>query len=332
MKPILVIVHVYYMNLWNELKGYLKSIKCPYDLYVTTSVDDTELKNDILNFNQDAHVVLCENLGYDIWPFVHVINGIDLDKYSYIIKLHTKRDIKIGDTEFRELDGAKWRDALLSFLKSPATFQKYLDAFELNPHIGIQNNCKVIVKHDFYDKIARRNTKKWILEHGLPNIKFSFVGGTMFIARASIFKDLQLLNIASSNFEKTSEKHNGQFAHIVERLFGYLAYKNNFIVSDGNLTEAQNLRYQRIVCLKRILRFFFFKKITRRGWLLIKICKIPIPVDVEHEDNNVKYRIHKIPLTVFEVENKKDKRIYKIFGIPCFFKNIGFKHIICIWM
>ena len=73
--------------------------------------------------------------------------------------------------------------------------------------------------------------------------------------------------------------------------------------------------------LAKIGYFFYYRKITRRGWLLIKICKIPIPVDVEHGDNNVKYRIHKIPLTVFEVENKKGKRIYKVFGIPCFFRN-----------
>ena len=67
-------VHVFYKNLWPELKGYLGNVTVPYDLYVTLVEDDKNLISDIKNFNKKTKVWVVENRGYDIGPFVDFLN------------------------------------------------------------------------------------------------------------------------------------------------------------------------------------------------------------------------------------------------------------------
>ena len=45
MKPILTVVHIYYPELWPELKKCLTNITAPYDLYVTTVEKNAYEKN-----------------------------------------------------------------------------------------------------------------------------------------------------------------------------------------------------------------------------------------------------------------------------------------------
>ena len=138
---------------------------------------------------------------------------------------------------------------------------------------------QLIVHHDFYDKKANKKTKKWLKNNNYKNMKYAFVAGTMFIARAHIFKNIQQLNLSLNDFSSPDGEHCGQLAHTFERLFGYFVYKNNLIITNGLLSEKENQSYHnKLFCLYifKFFRFFFQKKITKSGKLLIKICKIPV--------------------------------------------------------
>ena len=49
-------------------------------------------------------VMAVPNRGYDIAPFFHTLNNLDLNDYDYIVKLHTKRDVDCF-VNFRLLKG-----------------------------------------------------------------------------------------------------------------------------------------------------------------------------------------------------------------------------------
>ena len=213
---------------------------------MTVPEQNAGLWPDVKAFKADAHFEVVENKGYDVAPFIHVLKQVDLDKYGLLVKLHTKRDIRKGYANFRDLDGSLWRD-------------------------------------HFYDNKARKETRKWLKVRHLPKLKYAFVGGTMFVARAELFKSIQSLDVKTADFPDPKGEHKSQLAHIFERLLGYTVYKNGFILTDGVADEKQMERYHRSVFMchyfiNPIKRFFFQKKVTKSGKVRVKILKIPMPV------------------------------------------------------
>lgn len=91
MKKFLVIAHVYYHDLWYILDRCIQNLpKDSFDLIVTTTSNIEELSSKVKEHSPNAKVELCENRGYDIWPFIKVLKSVKLDEYEFLIKLHTK--------------------------------------------------------------------------------------------------------------------------------------------------------------------------------------------------------------------------------------------------
>jgi lipopolysaccharide biosynthesis protein len=287
MKPILVHAHVYYPEMWPELKACVANIAPhSFKVFVTLSQAHQDVVDDVKTSFNDAEVEVVENRGFDVGPFIHVLNRVNLDEYSYIVKLHTKRDLGKEMSEFcrnwfRNLSDSKWRDALLSFIQTKENFEKTLKAFEDNPKIGMQNCHQIIIHHDFYDRVSDKAFKAWLQEKELPFFKSAFVGGTMFIARAEIFKDLQQLGLTLKDFPDPKGGHNAQLAHIIERFLGYIVYKNKMICANGLCSQKEEERYHRNIYIRTkyidpLIRFFYQKKMTKSGKELVKILRIPI--------------------------------------------------------
>ena len=128
MKPILVVVHIYYSNLWSELKKSIQSIQAyPFELYVTMTEKKLDSEEDIHQTFPKAKIEIVDNRGYDVGPFVHVLNKLNLDNYSYIVKLQTKRDLPRCNTGFRNMHSSIWRENLLIPYRQETTFKKYMD-------------------------------------------------------------------------------------------------------------------------------------------------------------------------------------------------------------
>ena len=122
MKKFLVIAHVYYHDLWYLLDRCIQNLpKDSFDLIVTTTSNIEELSSKVKEHSPNAKVELCENRGYDIWPFIKVLKSVKLDEYEFLIKLHTKRDmgkiVAIIDNKYF-FRGQYWRNMLLSFISS----------------------------------------------------------------------------------------------------------------------------------------------------------------------------------------------------------------------
>ena len=281
MKPILVHCHIFYPELWEELKSCIKNIAPnPFDLFVTMVEEHNDISKDIQNNFPKAHIDIVKNVGYDIFPFVSVLNKINLEDYSYVVKLHTKRPTQ-KPPYFRNLKNTEWIKALLSFISSKEDFNQSLVALEENSKIGMINSYKVIIKTDIYDKKAQEYLQGFIKQHKFPRLKYRFVGGTMFIARAEVFTELKNLHLTDADFPAPNANHSMQLAHVIERFLGYSVYLHNMVLTDINATEMFMRKY--LFCqdfdydlIYRIKRFFYQKKITKTGRLSIKVFRIPI--------------------------------------------------------
>lgn len=274
----LVHVHIYYVWMWEEIKMCLQNIALPYDLCVTLVDDDPALRQAVLDFDAAADIRLVENRGYDVWPFIDMLNRVNLDEYSFVIKLHTKRDTGIypvGNGYVFEKDG--WRKALLKFLKTPRNFKKCLAAFQKDKRLGMISSFDCIHNAKIYPD-ALAYIKKRYPDYTFGTADFSFVAGTMFIARAEIFKPIQQMKITASLFETPDQKHSMQFAHVMERTLGEAVYKAGFRIDDPVSSRRERRLRQRDYNLK--IKFWhltwFQLKYGRGRHLLLKILGIPL--------------------------------------------------------
>lgn len=299
----LVILHIYYEYMWPELKSYLMNLnKGSYDLVVTLSNDNEELKQEILSFNDKALIILTENRGYDVWPFIKALSKVNLDDYQYLIKLHTKRDLP--DSSIIIIDnhyffkGRKWRQYLLSFISSKANFDKCVETLDNDPSVGMINSMMLLDGTRLNQKFRDLHLKyciekaKSLLEsikiNPLPNDKVNYIGGTMFMCRASIMKPLLKLNLCADDFAAVQRENENELAHVLERVFGWLVTSQGYRFSDPYTTKEDIKKQlpERIICRIKTfpLRHRIFSKIMRfiirydknNGYREIKIFKIKI--------------------------------------------------------
>ncbi len=252
--------------MWEELKEKLSSLEnYPCELFFTLCEghsDNQNLIDDIrLNYPQSKIEVLA-NYGYDVGPFIHVINQVNLDDYSYIIKLHTKRDLHDVNAKINKfsVSGELWRNYLFSVISSPSTLKKHIERLEKSRECGMLSDFRIIIKNDKYDKKAKRKVQELLNAHDIRISEFSFVAGTMFIAKASPFKLLQRFSLTLEDFEEGGNARMGELAHAVERLLGAIIYADGYTLCDC-MHSKYAIWYHRITnSLGRLLSYSSLKR------------------------------------------------------------------------
>ena len=164
-----------------------------YDLYVTLCEHNKDTESKIYAFKDNAQIIIVPNRGYDVAPFLRVSKMINLDNYDYIIKLHSKRDLPspayLPTCRFKR---NKWRLKLLEFMSSPKHIALSLNRFDKNPDIGMVSAPELIISSQKEDSIANARAERIIRGMGLQLKNHKFVAGTMFMARAKLFKTWQI--------------------------------------------------------------------------------------------------------------------------------------------
>ena len=283
MKKFLVHIHLYYDFLYEELKQCLLNIKDynEIDLYVTLPKHMEEIENDIKSSFDNVNIIIAENLGYDVAPFTDVLSRVNLDDYSYVIKLHTKRDVPSSASRFW-FKGAKWRNMLLKFVKTKENFKRVLDRFDNERTIGMHGPVTSTFNFITDDKIGHKESNGFIKNNICKNKRYyRFVAGTMFMVRAELLKPIQQLNLNYSDFDMPDESHEDcQLAHKLERAFGYLVYSNGYRIKDCTISSFKNFMIAFYMNAIRILHIitdpFVSIRITKKNKLLVKIIKIPV--------------------------------------------------------
>lgn len=270
-------LHLYYMEQLPEIILKLKNMDkaaIDYDLYVTMSTENRQAETEIKKEFPKSVIWQVENRGYDIGPFVDFLHKINLGDYDYILKVHTKNKNKGNCTILNKnrMDNALWGKVLFeALLGTPKQIKKNYAKFLEDDTVGMMGSkyCLTSEKHTYQNLFEQIKSEAEKLH--LPQTdKVEFVAGSMFLARAEMFKPF--LSVSIDDFAQTDGRiKEGTKAHVYERLFGCA------VLAQGKKIEGiKQYQYEEEFLKAKIKRFFFQKKKTRSGHTIIKICKIPI--------------------------------------------------------
>jgi len=283
-RKILVCLHLYYVDQADMFAEKIKSAlgKCDYNLFVTINNSDFETEQKFLSFKPDAKFIIVKNVGADIFPFITVLNFVNLEDYDYIVKLHTKKIYDESDTPyspdiFTHIERRLWSAYLTSFLTSQ-NMEKILINFERDKKLGMVADYRVILKNFNKHKGITTLTKNLLKEQRLP-LKITYPAGTMFIARAGIFNLLKKLNLTENDFHEYSSNSlfTGVFIFpkVMEQFIGNCANASGLTLKDA-FTPTPIIFIGKAGCFfrgifRKTLKFFF-----RIDGGSVKIFKIPI--------------------------------------------------------
>lgn len=223
-----IVLHVFYRDLWQEFKPYLEKILADESvhLYVTivNDLDEYPIENLEGLVDLATKIYYVENRGYDIGPFLTVMQDIRNKDYNTITKLHTKKSLHNGwDLSW----GANWRkDLYKPLIGHPKLFQFCIEQLQ-QPKIGMIGSKKYFYGDEKDQKhrdllpssllAVNQLLKKHIPWNG------GFISGTMFIIKTelllSLFDKVTDLKELVYHFPLNEGKHT--IAHAFERIFGY---------------------------------------------------------------------------------------------------------------
>lgn len=282
MKDFLVHIHLFYTEMWSELMEHLSPLSdYSSEVWITLQEKDFGLSSQILRDYPNTKILFVENIGYDIAPFLEVLKRVDLTQFRYCIKLHTKRDMPYpAHLGIIDVSGSKWRNFMLSFLKKN-NLAITLQAFSQDEKLGMVGHHALICKKEPEDHNAWEQSRQWIQRGTTPLSPHTpkFIAGSMFICRASLMEKYREI-LADAEFESPSREHPSTISHAAERLLGHIVTASGYDIRDVYTPPSSKLVFwlktAALYPLYRLLRFCYQKKRTRKGYTIIKICKIPV--------------------------------------------------------
>ncbi len=265
-KTIAFAVHVYYIDLFEEICDYLDRMPIPYSAFISvTKPEDqwiVEEKIKKLRRLEHCEIKIVENRGRDIAPMV-VDFAQSLLKFDYICHIHTKKSLRAGNERY------EWRVYLFKMLLgSQDRIKAILSVFQDDPNMGI------LYPEAFMDAPYWGAT--WLGNKGLArkiheklNIRFDpdeyleFPAGSMFFARSAALAPLLRLGLTREDFPEESGQHDGTLQHTIERSFTLIARSQGFkhvIIQDGTVHKFSRRSMRNI---REYLRLPFSEKIVK---------------------------------------------------------------------
>jgi len=228
---LLVHLHLFYEDMLEQMFSYLNNLQdFHYDLFVSLVCRNNEIEKKIKYLQPNAKIIYVENKGFDVFPFLIVLNAVNLQDYDYVIKMHTKRNMSKGVVlhgKYYIASGSYWREKLLCFLESEESLKTAIWLLQ-DDDAGMISHYKLID-----DEIGECNESRalnLLNEIGLTLNKKRFVMGTMFVCKAELLKPLKRLYYEFEVIDSMNVKNrtrDGLLAHVYERLFGWIIYSQN---------------------------------------------------------------------------------------------------------
>ena len=222
-----VVIHLYYRDLWPEFEFYLRRLRQPFHLLVTTTEADAALCARIRQVFVDSEIVVLENRGRDIGPFLQLLHEGRLDDYPLICKLHSKRT---GTAGARALLGNVWRRAnLIDLIGTGGQVDNILERFDRSPDIGMIGSPRFRIPSESMQHQAawgenKSKTLALAARLGIPPdlFRLDYFAGTMFWVRRAVLQPLKSIGLTLADFPVENGARDGEIHHAYERLFGAL--------------------------------------------------------------------------------------------------------------
>ncbi len=231
-----IIIHLYYIDTWVLFKELLNGLSFEFDLFITTSFDQSlEVKDLVLSEFKDSHVLAFANRGRDVLPFIELYKELQLLNYKYICKLHSKQSKHLED-------GIAWGEQTITNLLQNS--EEIFKIFESNEKVGVIAPKGCILKNKDY-LASNKNG----LIHVANFLKIDdilstyFVGGTMMWFRPEALTGLDDL-FNKEDFQIENGQVDGTVAHTIERVISCLATYNEYITSEIDSGDSVELPKQ----------------------------------------------------------------------------------------
>lgn len=244
-KKILLIVHLYYDDIWEYAFNYLRNVPEYIDILITT---DTNPKRAFFkekigkNLENNVKVIKIEPRGRDMAALLVGARDI-VEKYDYFCFMHDK---KSQGKEYITV-GATFRDVLWeNNLASESYINEIIREFDNNPSLGLIVPPKIYHGTYFNDYItgfwsANFQEATEVLDQmgadsnidkGFPPLSI----GNCFWAKYDALKPLFDLCWDYDDFPEEPMPGNGTVSHALERIHGYVAasqgYYTEFVMTD----------------------------------------------------------------------------------------------------
>lgn len=215
------VVHVFFYDVWPELREALDNIPEDFDLICTVTLreDYESLRQQILANFPRAIIIPFPNHGRDLFSFTYLCNSGLLEKYQVICKLHTKKSMH------RE-DGDKWRDHLVgSILPSKEGTRILLEKFLADPQAGFLVADGQIFSDEKWWGTNQKRLRQELLRIGIhaDDHSLRFPAGSIYWVKPEVLRPLRWMGFEASEFEVEAGQLDGTLAHGVERILGFCA-------------------------------------------------------------------------------------------------------------
>ena len=229
-RPLCVLAHVFYPDLWDELAGYLANLpEHAYDLYVNL-VETTctpELEQSVREAFPAANVVVSQNVGRDIGGYFQLLRNISADDYRFFCLVHSKKSPHLSSG-----DAILWRRRLLTpLLGTRPLAVESLKLMLTDETVGLigARLCR--------DTALRDNTGKFAELMDMLDVRpesrdVEFVSGTMMYLRREVLQRI-FETCKDLPFEKGDDTPlqfhlDAQWAHAIERVIGNVVRDMNY--------------------------------------------------------------------------------------------------------
>lgn len=213
-----LVVHVFHLDVLDDLSQYAANFPAGYDQFVTCpdNFGSIELEK-ITAALPLAKIVQVPNAGQDIGALIALDTQVDLTRYDFICKIHSKKGAKEPD---------RWRHALLrGTLGSPKQVDKIIESFSRDSRLVLAGASQLYLHGPTY---------MWQNSETLGNVfsglignfdymteNWGFIGGTCFWIRGAAFAEVRDA-LSTVEFKAAAYTDDGTIAHSVERLFGMI--------------------------------------------------------------------------------------------------------------
>lgn len=260
---ILVVLHLFYMSAWKEIKEYLKNLDAyGYDLVVThtDAIVDEGVLSDIRQYKPDARIAQFPNLGYDVGAFTEILAETDLDRYDIVFKLQSKGVHRPRIFIYGEyMERRDWFLNLYEGCLGAETVHVTVDKLMNDPAVGLVAAKNLIVE----DPPHKRNMVRAFMEkEGIPiPDRYLFVAGTCFAAKARALRRIAEMGLKVPMYPEAGRGFT-------------LAHKMERVVCLAVLAEGYGFYGNEVMAFRRAWR-----KLNPFGWRIRRLSGVRLLYD-----------------------------------------------------
>lgn len=212
-----VVIHLYYVDLLDEILRCLTRIAEPFDLYVTTpfEADVVSIIDHASSVASSITVHVTENRGRDIGPFLSLYLEGWLDSYTAVLKLHSKKSRYSAA-------GDEWRKSIYHSLMGSSLIVAQVIHLLKHKDVGIVGPHRYYLSHDRFWGANKSTVTKTLSALGVPSHQVATLGffaGSMFWFSPKALAPLKTLPPSYFLFPEENGLQDGTVAHAFERMF-----------------------------------------------------------------------------------------------------------------